>query len=197
MLHRGQNASNTMSHLSPLAPDSPSGPGITPNAPFRTVSIMHAYNLMDRLRFRSAKGSCKVRYDRVRSVTSPGFSHPIDHYFLFEGDESSDRPKGKLMDFYVYSYADRPHRDEDLPAGLTVVKFDADDRRKMDEMLEKNPEMKRLFEQQALMQINMARLQRGLTPLDKLPQKGSCLIAAFALLAAGSGLGWALTHIIS
>jgi hypothetical protein len=68
---------------------------------------------------------------------------------------------------------------------------------KMEEMIEKSPELKRMFEERALMQINMARLQRGLSPLDRLPQKGSCLLAAFALLAAGSGLGWAFTHLIA
>jgi hypothetical protein len=67
----------------------------------------------------------------------------------------------------------------------------------MDDIVENNPALKRMFEERALMQINMARLQRGLSPLDRLPEKGNCLIAAFALLAAGSGLGWAFTHLIA
>jgi hypothetical protein len=116
---------------------------------------------------------------------------------LYEGDHGSDAPKGKLMDFYVYGYSDHPHSDDDLPAGLTVIKMGKEFDKKMEEMIEKSPELKRMFEQRALMQINMARLQRGLAPLDRLPEKGSCLIAAFTLLAAGSGLGWALTHIIA
>lgn len=152
---------------------------------------------MDRLHFRSAAGSCKVRYHRDYSMGHPNFPNPIDKYTLSEGDMMSDRPKGKLMDFYVYGYADNPHSDDDLPAGLTVIKMNKELKEKMDDMLEKSPELKRLFEKQALMQINMARLQRGLSPLDRLPQKGSCLIAAFGLLAAGSGLGWAFTHLIS
>lgn len=101
------------------------------------------------------------------------------------------------MDFYLYGYADNPHSDEDLPAGLTVIKMDRQLQQQMHDMVESNPELKRMFEQRALMQINMARLQRGLPPLDRLPQKGSCLIAAFTLLAAGSGLGWALTQIVA
>jgi hypothetical protein len=68
---------------------------------------------------------------------------------------------------------------------------------KMEEMIENSPELKRMFEERALMQINMARLQRGLSPLDRLPQKGSCLLAASTLLATGSGLGWAFTHLIA
>ena len=138
-----------------------------------------------------------MRYDRIGSLTQPGFPNPIDHYVLFEGDMGSKDSNGKLMDFYVYGYADNPHSDDDLPAGLTVLKIDEETRKKMDELVESNPELKRLFEQQALMQINMARLQRGLSPLDRLPQKGSCLIAIFALLATGSGLGWAFAQFIA
>lgn len=129
-------------------------------------------------------------------MTHPSFRHPIDQYVLFERDMSSKDPKGKLMDFYVYGYADNPHSDDDLPAGLTVIKMGKEFDQKMEEMIERSPELKRMFEERALLQINMARLQRGLLPLDRLPQKGSCLIAAFALLAAGSGLGWVLTHSI-
>lgn len=182
-----------MSTLSHLAPVNPTGPGTSLDNPFRTTSIMHAYNLMDRLHFRAAAGSCKVRYDRIGSRTRPGLPHPVDHYVLFEGDMDSKHPKGKLMDFYVYAYADRPHRDDDLPAGLTVVKLDAAQRKQMDDLLESNPEMKRLFERQALMQVNMARLQRGLPPLDRLPQKGACLLLAIALVAAGGAMAtWAV-----
>ena len=158
---------------------------------------MHAYSLLDRLHFRSPAGGCKVRYDRIRSMTPPGFPNPVDHYVLFEGDMDSKQPKGKLMDFYVYGYSDNPHSDDDLPAGLTVIKMGKEFDQKMEEMIEKSPELKRMFEERALMQINMARLQRGLSPLDRLPEKGSCLLATFALLAAGSGLGWALTHFVA
>ena len=158
---------------------------------------MHSYGLMDRLHFRSPAGGCKVRFDRIGSITPPGFANPVDHYVLFEGDMSSKDPKGKLMDFYVYGYADNPHSDDDLPAGLTVIKMGKEFDQKMEEMIEKSPELKRMFEERALMQINMARLQRGLSPLDRLPEKGSCLLATFALLAAGSGLGWALTHFVA
>jgi hypothetical protein len=80
---------------------------------------------------------------------------------------------------------------------LTVLKIDEETRKKMDELVESNPELKRMFEERALLQINMARLQRGLAPLDRLPQKGGCLLALFALLATGSGLGWALTQFIA
>jgi len=186
-----------MREQSPLVPSNPTGPGTSASKPFRMVSIAHAYGLLDRLHFRSPAGSCKVRYDRIGSLTQPGFPHPIDHYVLFEGDLHSDQPRGKLMDFYVYGYADNPHSDDDLPAGLTVLKIDEATRRKMDELVENNPELKRIFEERALMQINMARLQRGLAPLDRLPQKGSCLWAIFALLATGTGLVWALTQSIA
>jgi len=182
-----------MSTLSNLAPANPTGPGTSLDNPFRTNSIMHAYNLMDRLHFRSAAGGCKVRYDRVGSKTHPSFRNPIDHYVLFEGEMSSKDPKGKLMDFYVYGYSDSPHHDDDLPAGLTVIKFDEATRKQMDDLIENNPEMKRLFERQALMQVNMARLQRGLPPLDRLPQKGACLLVAIALVAAGGAMTtWAV-----
>lgn len=186
-----------MQEQSSLAPSKPTGPGTSLGNPFRTMSIVHGYNLLDRLHFRSQAGGCKVRYNRVGSKTHPGFPHPADHYVLFEGDMGSKDSKGKLMDFYVYGYSDSPHSDDDLPAGLTVIKLDKEDYQKMDEMLERSPELKRLFEQQALMQVNMARLQRGLSPLDRLPEKGSCLVAAFALFAAGSGLGWAINHLIA
>lgn len=186
-----------MREHSSLAPINPTGPGTSLGNPFRVISLMHGYNLLDRLHFRSPAGGCKVRYDRVGSETHPSFPNPIDHYILFEGDMGSKDSKGKLMDFYVYGYSDSPHGDDALPAGLTVMKFDKEFDKKMGDMIENSPELKRLFEQQALMQINMARLQRGLSPLDRLPQKGSCLIALFALLATGSGLGWALTQFIA
>ncbi len=178
-----------MHEISSLAPRNPTGPGTSLDNPFRTISLVHGRNLMDRMYFRSEDKTCKVRYHRDFSMGHPKFPNPIDKYTLYEGDVMSDSRKGKLMDFYVYGYSNDPHNDADLPAGLTVMK--------MNKELEKSPELKRLFEQQALMQINMARLQRGLPPLDRLPEKGSCLIAAFTLLAAGSGLGWALTHIIA
>ena len=184
-----------MHEQSSLAPRNPAGPGTSPDNPFRTLSIMHAYNLMDRLHFRSPAGGCKVRYDRVRSMTPPGFPNPVDHYVLFEGDMDSKQPKGKLMDFYVYSYSDSPHTDDELPAGLTVIKFDAQTRKKMDDLIESDPEMKRLFEQQALLRINMARLQRGLPPLDRLPQKGACLFVLLALVAGVCALGWTLSQL--
>jgi hypothetical protein len=158
---------------------------------------MHGYTLLDRLHFRSPGGGCKVRYDRAGSMTHPSFPNPIDHYILFEGEITSDGKKGKLMDFYVYGYSDNPHSDENLPAGLTIIKMGKEFDQKMEEMIENSPELKRMFEERALMQINMARLQRGLSPLDRLPQKGSCLLAATTLLAAGSGLGWALNHLIA
>ncbi len=158
---------------------------------------MHGYNLLDRLHFRSPAGGCKVRYDRVGSKTHPSFPHPIDHYVLFEGDMGSKDPKGKLMDFYVYGYSDNPHSDDNLPAGLTTIKMGKEFDQKMEEMIENSPELKRMFEERALMQINMARLQRGLSPLDRLPQKGSCSLAATTLLAAGSGFGWAFSHLIA
>ena len=186
-----------MHEISSLAPRNPTGPGTSLGNPFRTISIMHGYTLLDRLHFRSPAGGCKVRYNRVGSMTHPSYPNPIDHYVLYEGDHGSDAPKGKLMDFYVYGYSDHPHSDDDLPAGLTIIKMGKEFDKKMEEMIEKSPELKRMFEQRALMQINMARLQRGLPPLDRLPEKGSCLIAAFTLLAAGSGLGWALIHIIA
>ena len=186
-----------MHEHSSLAPSNPTGPGTSLGNPFKVISIMHGYTLLDRLHFRSPAGGCKVRYDRVGSKSHPSFPNPIDHYVLFEGDMSSKDPKGKLMDFYVFGYSDHPHSDDDLPAGLTVIKMDKDFQKQMHDMVEKSPELKRMFEERALLQINMARLQRGLSPLDRLPEKGSCLIAAFALLAAGSGLGWALTHLIA
>ncbi len=158
---------------------------------------MHGYTLLDRLHFRSPDGGCKVRYERAGSMTHPSFPNPIDHYILFEGEITSDRKKGKLMDFYVYGYSDNPHNDENLPAGLTIIKMSKEFDQKMEEMIESSPELKRMFEERALMQINMARLQRGLSPLDRLPQKGSCLLAASTLLAAGSGLGWAFSHLIA
>lgn len=186
-----------MHEYSPLAPRNPTGPGTSLGNPFRTLSIMHGYTLLDRLHFRSPAGGCKVRYDRAGSMTHPSFPNPIDHYILFEGEISSDGKKGKLMDFYVYGYSDNPHSDDNLPAGLTIIKMGKEFDQKMEEMIENSPELKRMFEERALMQINMARLQRGLSPLDRLPQKGSCFIAAFGLLAAGSGLGWAFTHLIA
>jgi len=186
-----------MHEISSLAPRSPTGPGTSLGNPFRTISIMHGYTLLDRLHFRSPAGGCKVRYDRVGSMSHPSYPNPIDHYVLYEGDLDSDAPKGKLMDFYVYGYSDSPHDTDDLPAGLTVLKLDKEFAKQMHDMVENSPELKRMFEQRALMQINMARLQRGLPPLDRLPEKGSCLIAAFTLIATGSGLGWALTHIIA
>lgn len=186
-----------MHDYSSLAPRNPTGPGTSLGNPFKVISIMHGYTLLDRLHFRSAAGGCKVRYDRIGSKTHPNFQNPIDHYVLFEGDMDSEAPKGKLMDFYVYGYSDYPHSDNDLPAGLTIIKMGKEFDQKMEEMIEKSPELKRMFEERALLQINMARLQRGLSPLDRLPQKGSCLMATFALLAAGSGLGWALNHLIT
>jgi hypothetical protein len=158
---------------------------------------MHGYTLLDRLHFRSPAGGCKVRYDRAGSMTHQSFPNPIDHYILFEGEITSDGKKGKLMDFYVYGYSDNPHSDDNLPAGLTIIKMGKEFDQKMEEMIENSPELKRMFEERALMQINMARLQRGLSPLDRLPQKGSCLLAASTLLATGSGLGWAFTHLIA
>ena len=131
-----------------------------------------------------------MRYDRLGSKTHPRFPHPIDHYVLFEGVMASDQPRGKLMDFYVYGYADNPHPDDDLPAGLTVIKMSKEFDQKMQEMIEKSPELKRVFDDRMLLQINMARLQRGLAPLDQLPQKGSCLVVAFALLVGCSGLAY-------
>ncbi len=184
-----------MHEQSSLAPRNPTGPGTSPDNPFRTLSIMHAYNLMDRLHFRSPAGGCKVRYDRVRSMTPPGFPNPGDHYVLFEGAMDSKQPKGTPMDVYAYSYSDSPHTDDELPAGLTVIKFDAQTRKKMDDLIESDPEMKRLFEQQALLRINMARLQRGLPPLDRLPQKGACLLVLLALAAGVSALGWTLSQL--
>ena len=186
-----------MHEFSSLAPRNPTGPGTSLGNPFRTLSIMHGYSLLDRLHFRSAAGGCKVRYDRVGSMTHPSLPHPVDHYVLFEGDMNSKNPKGRLMDFYVYGYSDHPHSDEDLPAGLTIIKMGKEFDQKMEEMIEKSPELKRMFEERALLQINMARLQRGLAPLDQLPQKGSCLIALFALLAIGSGFSWALNSLIA
>ena len=186
-----------MNDYSTLAPRNPTGPGTSLGNPFRTLSIMHGYTLLDRLHFRSPAGGCKVRYDRAGSMTHPSFPNPIDHYILFEGEITSDGKKGKLMDFYVYGYSDNPHSDDNLPAGLTIIKMGKEFDQKMEEMIENSPELKRMFEERALMQINMARLQRGLSPLDRLPQKGSCFIAAFGLLAAGSGLGWAFTHLIA
>jgi len=186
-----------MHEYSPLAPRSPTGPGTSLGNPFRTLSIMHGYTLLDRLHFRSPAGGCKVRYERAGSMTHPSFPNPIDHYILFEGEITSDGKKGKLMDFYIYGYSDNPHSDDNLPAGLTIIKMGKEFDQKMEEMIENSPELKRMLEERALMQINMARLQRGLSPLDRLPQKGNCLIAAFCLLAAGSGLGWAFTHLIA
>ena len=186
-----------MHEYSLLAPRNPTGPGTSLGNPFRTLSIMHGYTLLDRLHFRSPAGGCKVRYDRAGSKTHPNLPNPIDHYILFEGEITSDAKKGKLMDFYVYGYSDNPHSDDNLPAGLTIIKMGKEFDQKMEEMIENSPELKKMFEERALMQINMARLQRGLSPLDRLPQKGSCLLAAFALLAAGSGLGWAFTHLIA
>jgi hypothetical protein len=186
-----------MHEYSPLAPRNPAGPGTSLGNPFRTLSIMHGYTLLDRLHFRSPAGGCKVRYDRAGSMTHQSFPNPIDHYILFEGEITSDGKKGKLMDFYVYGYSDNPHSDDNLPAGLTIIKMGKEFDQKMEEMIENSPELKRMFEERALMQINMARLQRGLSPLDRLPQKGSCLLAASTLLATGSGLGWAFTHLIA
>ena len=186
-----------MHEQSQLAPINPTGPGTSLDNPFRTISLVHGRNLMDRMYFRSEANTCKVRYHRDFSMGHPNFPNPIDKYTLYEGDVMSDSRKGKLMDFYVYGYSNDPHNDADLPAGLTVMKMNKELVQKMDEILEKSPELKRLFEQQALMQINMARLQRGLAPLDRLPQKGGCLLALFALLATGSGLGWALTQFIA
>ena len=107
----------------------------------------------------------------------------------------SKQPKGKLMDFYVYGYSDNPHSDDDLPAGLTVIKMGKEFDQKMEEMIEKNPELKRMFEEQALLRINMARLQRGLPPLDRLPQKGACLLVLLTMVAGASALAWTLTQL--
>ena len=184
-----------MHEISSLAPRNPTGPGTSLGTPFRTISIMHGYTLLDRLHFRSPAGGCKVRYNRVGSMTHPSYPNPIDHYVLYERDLGSDAPKGKLMDFYVYGYTDNPHSDDDLPAGLTVIKMGKEFDQKMEEMIEKNPELKRMFEEQALLRINMARLQRGLPPLDRLPQKGACLLVLLTLVAGASALAWTLTQL--
>lgn len=186
-----------MHQYSHLAPQRPTGPGTSLSHPFRALSIPHGYNLLDRLYFESSAGRCKVRYDRVGSKSHPSLPHPVDHYVLFEGDLGSKDTKGKLMDFYIYAYSDNPHRDDDLPAGLTIIKLDDETRRKMSELVDKNPELKRVFEERALLEINMARAQRGLPPLDSLPQKGSCLVAIFATLAMAGGSAATLLMIIA
>jgi hypothetical protein len=86
------------------------------------------------------------------------------------------------MDFYMYSYSDRAHTDDDLPENLWVLKLDEDMRKMIDNMVESNPKLKELMNEQMLFRVNMARIQRGLPPLDKLPQRGSCVVLLFALL---------------
>ncbi|MEY3813120.1 MAG: hypothetical protein RL495_1067 [Verrucomicrobiota bacterium] len=184
-----------MHEFSRLAPRNPTGPGTSPGNPFRTQSILHGYNLLDVMHFQSQEGSCKVRYERIGSNTHPNFPHPIDHYILFEGEMGTKETKGKLMDFYIYGYSDHPHDRDDLPAGLLIRKFDDETRKQMKELVESTPALKRIMEQQTLMRINMARLQRGLPPLDRLPQKGACLLVLLALVAGVSALGWTLTQL--
>jgi hypothetical protein len=179
--------------FSRLAPSSPRGRGATAADAFKVVSIPHGYAMLDRLRFTAAGSVYKVKYERLGSARQAGFSDPVDHYVLYIDDATDSSVNGRLMDFYVFAYARSGHDESDLPVGFSVFKLSEDACRDMDRMLERNPAMKEAFERQALLQVNLARMQRGLPPLSRLPSKNGCVWFLVALLA-GMGLVWASFH---
>ena len=73
---------------------------------------------------------------------------------------------------------------------------DEDMRKMMDNMVESNPKLKELMNEEMLFRVNMARIQRGLSPLDKLPQKGSCLLLLFGILTIISSALYLTANII-
>jgi hypothetical protein len=179
-----------MYEISPYAPPNPTGPGTTPDNPYRTICIPDAYGLLKRIRYNSDKERKKISYERIGPIHSPQFENPIDHYAIMDAE------KRKIMDFYMYSYSDRPHTEDDLPRNLLVLKLDEDMRKMMDNMVESNPKLKELMNEEMLFRVNMARIQRGLSPLDKLPQKGSCLILLFGILTVISSALYVTTNIL-
>ena len=179
-----------MYEISPYAPSSPTGPGTTPDNPYRTISIADAYGLLDRIRYNSNSERKKISYERIGPIHSRQFENPIDHYAIMDAE------KRKIMDFYMYSYSNHPHSDDDLPENLLVLKLDDNMRKVMHDMVESNPKLKELMNEQMLFRVNMARIQRGLPPLDKLPQRGSCVVLLFALLTLISSALYLTTYII-
>jgi hypothetical protein len=177
--------------FSRLAPSNPRGPGTTAADAFKVVSIPHGYAMLDRLRFTAGGSVYKVKYERLGSARQAGFSDPVDHYILYIDDAPDASVNGRLMDFYVFAYARSAHDESDLPVGFSVFRLSEAARRDMDRMLEENPAMKEAFERQALLQVNMARMQRGLPPLSRLPSKGGCALILVGILA-GAGAVWAL-----
>jgi hypothetical protein len=179
-----------MYEISPYAPTNPTGAGTSPSNPYRTISIADAYGLLDRIRYNSDTRRQKIGYERVGPIHTPQFNNPIDHYAIMDAE------KRKIMDFYMYSYSDHPHSDDDLPENLLVLKLDEDMRKMMDNMVESNPKLKELMNEQMLFRVNMARIQRGLPPLDKLPQRGSCLLLLFGLLTVISSALYLTNNIL-
>ena len=186
-----------MTKLSNLAPINPSGPGTSASNPFKCLSIPHGYNLLKRLRFRSANGGCKVAYERVGTLQVPGLPHPVDQYTLFVENFKEDEPKDKLMDFYIYAYSDVPHSEKELPAGLVIINLLSREAvKRMDENVQKNPELKKIFDDEMLRTVNIARMQRGLAPLDRLPEKGSCMLVLICTVLSAACIGAGISILV-
>lgn len=100
---------------------------------------MECYAILNAMHMRTGAGLIKVRYERIGPVNSSRHTHPVDHYVLYEGELTSDRKGGKLMDFYMYGYGEKSMPREMLPAGLGDMMMDAspEDKAKMDDLMRK------------------------------------------------------------
>lgn len=183
------------------APQAPEGKGTSPSNPFVRASITSCYTLLDALYMQTAEGKIKVRYTRIGPLEVAGFSHPVDHYGLYDDSDKQDGKLGKLMDFYMYGWGDSNTPMSELPAGLgDMTSGDPELERSMEkltECLDSDPKFKEMKEKFQLMQINMARMQRGLPPLKSLDEARSCLVGVIALAGGGAGLLGLLAHLLT
>lgn len=164
-----------------LAPQNPSGLGTAPETPFCTQSIPASYYLLRRLMLSSALGNCCVLAERVTSFRLAGFPEPIDHYILYESDGGWSDKRGKLLDFYIYAYSDKPHSRKDLPCGLSTPD-QSELSNTIDDLADKNPELKKALDKYKLQLLNIERMQKGYRPLNKLPTSASFFFDNLALL---------------
>ena len=179
-----------MTEISPYSPPFPSGPGSSIEFPFKTISIPASYDLLNCIYYKTNSGNIKITYVRVGSINIPRFENPVDHYIL------SDYENRKIMDFYIYCYSNNPHSHSELPECLMVRTLDKETRANFDKLVQSDPALKKMMDEQLLLRVNFARIQRGLPPLSSLPKQCSCLLLAFILLTTFFSAAFTLTILI-